>query len=129
MIVFGVPIGSMAGAYFLLQDARASARLVVDRANDVVQWVRTQWAVRCSVILVVGMAFLYLHLELNRTLGYLFDPCRLPVLTLLWVGMCLLLLRRIPGQPEPAGPGRSGDLRRWNAGQAGVLRPALLGTE
>ncbi|HKI19521.1 MAG TPA: DUF2339 domain-containing protein [Isosphaeraceae bacterium] len=102
MIVFGVPIGSVAGAYFLLGAPRASGRLVVDQANDVDQWVRTQWAVRCSVILVAGMAFLYLHLELNRTLGYLFAPSRLTVLTLLWVGMCLLLLREYlagPSQP------------------------------
>ncbi len=100
MIVFGVPIGSMAGAYFLLRAPRASARLVVDQANDVVQWVRTQWAVQCSVILVAGMAFVYLHLELNRTMGYLFAPCRLSVLTLLWVGMCLLLLREYLASPS-----------------------------
>jgi len=100
MIVFGVPIGSMAGAYFLVRAPRASARLVVDQANDVVQWVRTQWAVRCLVILVAGMAFLYFHMELNRTLGYLFAPCRLPVLTLLWVGMCLLLLREYLASPS-----------------------------
>jgi uncharacterized membrane protein YhaH (DUF805 family) len=38
------------------------------------------------------MLFLYLHLELNRTLGALFPPLRLPVLTLLWLSVCLLLL-------------------------------------
>jgi uncharacterized membrane protein len=42
---------------------------------------------------VYGMAFLFLHLELSRTLHYLFAPCRLPMLTVLWLAMCLLLLR------------------------------------
>ena len=100
LVVFGVPIASMAGAYFLLKTPQASARLAVDQANDVAQWVRTRWAVRCSVILVLGMAFLYLHLELNRTLGYLFDPGRLPILTLLWLGMCLLLLYEYLASPS-----------------------------
>jgi hypothetical protein len=135
LIVFGVPIGSMAGAYFLLRAPRASARLAIDQANDVVQWVRTQWAVQCSVILFAGMAFLYLHLELNRTLGYLFAPCRLPVLTLLWVGMCLLLLREYlasPSQPVLAALALFAagmlvklvlfDLPFWDLGDAMVYR-------
>jgi uncharacterized membrane protein len=100
LVVFGVPIASMAGAYFLLRAPLASGRLVVEQANDVAQWVRTRWAVRLSVILLVGMAFVYLHLELSRTMGYLFAPCRLTVLTLLWLGMCLLLLHEYLSQPD-----------------------------
>jgi uncharacterized membrane protein len=100
LVVFGVPIASMAGAFFLLKTPQAPARLAVDQANDMVQWVRTQWAVRCSVIVVLGMAFLYLNLELSRTLGYLFAPCRLPVLTLLWLGMCVLLLYEYLASPS-----------------------------
>ena len=46
LVVFGVPIASMAGAYFLLKTPQASARLAVDQANDVAQWVRTRWAVQ-----------------------------------------------------------------------------------
>jgi uncharacterized membrane protein len=100
LVVFGVPIGSMAGAYFLLKAPQASGRLAVDQANDVAQWVRTQWAVRYSIILVLGMGFLFLHLELSRTLNYLFAPCRLPVLTLLWLGMCLFLLYEYRASPS-----------------------------
>jgi uncharacterized membrane protein len=102
-IVFGVPIASIAGAYFLLKSPRAPGALSVAEANDVPQWVRLPWALRSSIILAVGMAFLYLHLELNRSLGYLFAPCRLPVLTLLWLGMCLLLLYEYVGSPSRAG--------------------------
>ena len=41
---------------------------------------------------VVAMLFLYLHLELNRTVRCLYAPLRLPVLTLLWIAMCGYLL-------------------------------------
>jgi uncharacterized membrane protein len=99
-VMFGVPIASMAGAYFLLKSPQAVGRLAVDQANDVAQWVRTQWAVRSAIILVLGMGFLFLHLELSRTLNYLFAPCRLPVLTLLWLGMCLLLLYEYLASPS-----------------------------
>ncbi len=91
LVIFGVPIASIAGAYFLLKSPRAEGSLAVDRVNDVPQWVQVPWALRCSIILAAGMAFLFLHLELNRSLGYLFAPGRLPVLTLLWLGMCLIL--------------------------------------
>ena len=91
-VVFGVPIASIAGAYFLLKSPGEPGRLAVEEVNDVALFLRTPWVKRASVILAVGMAFLYLHLELNRSLGYLFAPGRLPVLTLLWLGMCLVLL-------------------------------------
>jgi uncharacterized membrane protein len=99
-VVFGVPIASIAGAYFLLKSPRSAGPLPVQEATDVPQWIRTPWALRCSVIIALGMAFLYLHLELNRSLGYLFAPGRLPVLTLLWLGMCLVLLYEYLASPR-----------------------------
>jgi uncharacterized membrane protein len=100
LVVFGVPIASMAGAHYLLKSPQASGRLAVDQANDVAQWVRTRWAVRYSIIVGLGMAFLFLNLELSRTLNYLFAPCRLPVLTLLWLGMCFFLLYEYLASPS-----------------------------
>ncbi len=91
LVIFGVPIASIAAAYFLLKKPVAPGRLSIEQANDIPQWVRMPWALRYSILLAVGMAFLFLHLELNRSMGYLFAPGRLPVLTLLWLGMCLLL--------------------------------------
>ena len=91
LVIFGVPIASIAGAYFLLRSPGAPGRLSIEPANDIPQWVRMPWAVRCTILAAVGMAFLFLHLELNRSLGYLFAPARLPVLTLLWLVMCVLL--------------------------------------
>jgi uncharacterized membrane protein len=92
LVVFGIPIASLAGAFRLLKAPVASAALAVDRANDMAEWVRDRWALRAAVIGAVGMAFLFLHLELDRTFFYLFPPLRLPVLSLLWIAMCAFLL-------------------------------------
>ncbi|MFW6165326.1 MAG: hypothetical protein ACOC8J_03970, partial [Ralstonia sp.] len=37
---------------------------------------------------------MYLHLELARTLGYFYEPLKLPLLTLLWLALCGLLLHQ-----------------------------------
>lgn len=90
---FGIPIASMAMAYKLLKSAPPRAgRLVCDPANDVGQWLRDNLAARAAVVVVAAMLFLFLHLELNRTFGYLFPPLRMPVLTLLWLAMSLTIL-------------------------------------
>ena len=77
--------------HYQLRTTVSPARLVVDNANDVREWVRERWAVQFAVVLALGMAFLFLNLELDRSLRYLFPPVRLPVLTLLWLGACGLL--------------------------------------
>jgi uncharacterized membrane protein len=100
LVVFGVPVASIAGAYYLLKRPGSAARLVVDQANDVAQWVHKRWAVRCAVFIAMGMLFLFLHLELNRTMRYLFDPGRMPVLSLLWLGMCLIFLQEYLARPS-----------------------------
>lgn len=92
LVMFGVPIASIGGAYRLLLRQGAEAALPVDRANDIDDWIRGPWAVRCAAIAAVGMLFVYLHLELNRTFGYLYLPVKLPLLTLLWLALCGLLL-------------------------------------
>ncbi len=92
LVVFGIPIASLAGAFRLLKAPVASAALAVERANDMAEWVRDRWALRFAMLGVVGMAFVFLHLELDRTFFYLFPPLRLPVLSLLWIGMCGFLL-------------------------------------
>src|SRR5262249_2902938 len=92
LVVFGVPVASMAGAYYLLKSPVSAARLVVDNANDVAEWVRKRWAVQGALVIALGMLFLFLHLELNRSMGFLFAPGRMPVLSLLWLGMCLIFL-------------------------------------
>jgi hypothetical protein len=92
LVVFGIPIASLAGAFRLLRSPATAASVAVDRANDMAEWVRDRWAIHAAVCGVVAMAFVFLHLELNRTFGYVFPPLRLPVLSLLWVALCGLLL-------------------------------------
>jgi uncharacterized membrane protein len=91
LVVFGIPIASLAGAFYLLKSPVASAAVAVDRANDISAMIRDRWALRAAMLCVAGMAFAFLHLELNRTVLFLFPPLRLPVLSLLWIGMCCYL--------------------------------------
>jgi uncharacterized membrane protein len=92
IVMFGVPIASVGGAYGLLKRPDGGDAKIVGRENDVQGWVRDAWAIRLAVGIALGMLFVYMHLELNRTFGYLYQPVKLPVLTLLWLAMCGLLL-------------------------------------
>lgn len=92
LVMFGVPIASIGGAYWLLARPAADGNRLVDRSNDISGWIREAWAVRLAVGLSVAMLFVYLHLELNRTFGYFYQPLNLPLLTLLWLAMCGVLL-------------------------------------
>jgi uncharacterized membrane protein len=95
LVMFGVPIASIGGAYRLLMKQDAQSATVVGRDNDIPDWVSGGWAMRLAAVVAVGMLFVYLHLELNRTFGYLYLPVKLPVLTLLWLAMCGLLLYEV----------------------------------
>ena len=92
IVMFGVPIASIGGAYRLLQRQQVESAGVVGRENDIAGWISGLWAVRLAVIVALGMLFVYLHLEFNRTFGYLYPPVKLPLLTLLWLALCGLLL-------------------------------------
>ncbi|HEX3315049.1 MAG TPA: DUF2339 domain-containing protein, partial [Gemmataceae bacterium] len=89
LVTFGVPIASLAGANWLLRSQAA----VEEAEHDMPTVVPQVGAVRIALLAAFGMAFVYLHLELNRTVGYVFPPLRLPILSLLWVALCGLLLR------------------------------------
>ena len=89
LVTFGVPIASLAGASRLLRSQAAA----VETEHDMPTVVPKIGAVRIALLAAFGMAFVYLHLELNRTVGYVFPPLRLPILSLLWVALCGLLLR------------------------------------
>jgi uncharacterized membrane protein len=92
VVMFGVPIASLGGAYLLLRQPVPAAAVALQPANDIGSWIREYWAIRAAVAVALAMLFIYLHLELDRTLGYLFEPLRLPVLTLVWLAMCVYLL-------------------------------------
>jgi uncharacterized membrane protein len=93
LMSFGIPIASLAGAGWLLRRNPPQALLPVGRENDIAPWIGRPWAVGAVVALVSGMMFVALHLELNQSIGYLCPSLRMPMLSLLWIGLCVFLLR------------------------------------
>ncbi len=92
LVLFGVPIVSLGLGYRLLKSEVSAARLAVAPENDVPSLIGTNAAVRVSLAGALGMLFVYLHLELNRTFGFALEAFRLPVLTLLWLALAGILL-------------------------------------
>ena len=92
LVMFGVPIASLALGYRMLVKPGEAVSLAMDKATDIGGWIENRAAAKAAVFVMFGMLFLYMHLELNRTIGALFPPLRLPVLTLLWLSVCVLLV-------------------------------------
>ncbi len=92
LVMFGVPIASLALGYRMLVKPGEAVSLAMDKATDIGGWIENRSAAKAAVFVMFGMLFLYMHLELNRTIGALFPPLRLPVLTLLWLSVCVLLV-------------------------------------
>ncbi len=91
-ISFGIPIASLLGAFRLLKSPVASAGLAFDRANDMADWVRERWALRTMMFGGVGLAFVFLNLEIYRSFSFSLKEMQMPAMSLLWVAMCGYLL-------------------------------------
>ncbi|HOM16803.1 MAG TPA: DUF2339 domain-containing protein, partial [Thermoguttaceae bacterium] len=94
LIGFGVPIGCVGAAYWVIKEPRRPLALAVERSNDIQALLKQQVAVQITFFLTAAMFFGFLHLEVNRSFGYFYEPIRLPILTLLWLGLCWVLLRQ-----------------------------------
>lgn len=94
VISFGIPILSLALAYKLIEKPEPASPLACDPANDVPLWLKDQWLLQTALIVVAGMLFVVLQLELYHSFAYLYPPLQLPILTLVWLAMCWLLLMR-----------------------------------
>ena len=92
IVMFGVPVISLGGAQRLLLDWQRSEASAVVPDNDVPELIPTNWAPRAIIGMALGMLFLYLHLEVNRTIGFTYAPLKLPMLTLLWLVLCGIAL-------------------------------------
>jgi uncharacterized membrane protein len=101
LVIFGVPIASLAAAGWLVQRSPNPAA-PVGRENDIGPWIGPGGLVVAIVAAVAGMMFLALHLELNYSLGCYVQPLRLPMLSLLWIGMCIFLLCQYRARPSLA---------------------------
>jgi uncharacterized membrane protein len=92
IVTFGIPIASFALAYRMLGKQPTVEQGVISRQNDVQPWLGKSSTLHMLIFAAFVMGFLYLHLELNRTIGVFYPPVRLPVLTLLWVALCAFFL-------------------------------------
>ncbi len=92
IVMFGVPVISLGGAQRLLLGWQRSESSAVVPENDVPELIPTSWAPRAIIGMALGMLFLYLHLEVNRTVGFSYAPLRLPSLTVLWLALCGIVL-------------------------------------
>jgi uncharacterized membrane protein len=92
LVIFGVPIASLAGAYWLLGRQAPAEDVAISRANDTPALISGATFMRLAAGVAIAMLFVYLHLELGRSFGYFYAPLKLPILTLLWLAMCGLIL-------------------------------------
>ena len=100
LVMFGIPVASLAGAGVLLRRSPASLAMSVGRANDIGQWVRDRSAMQAIAAVVIGMLFIFVHLELGRTLQYFYQPLQMPALSLVWIALCAFLLSEYLRRPN-----------------------------
>ncbi|NOX56383.1 MAG: DUF2339 domain-containing protein [Planctomycetes bacterium] len=87
VIAFGVPVATLGGAALLLK--RAAPPPSSPRGEAVAT--ESQWAKVAALATCLAVLFLYLHLEINQTLGYFFEPLRPAALTWVWIGLAAVL--------------------------------------
>lgn len=103
LISFGVPVASVAAAMRLLRRPVAPVRdLHLNRSNDIKPLFTPSLGFITAGVLLFVMMFGYLHLELNRTFMFAWDPLRLPMLSILWVCATLVPLRLYAGYSHRA---------------------------
>lgn len=100
VISFGIPIASFALAYTLIEKPVPAATLSCEPTNDVPLWLKDNWLLQTLVIVTAGLMFVVIQLELFRSFGYWYPPLQMPMLTLVWLAMSLLLLLRYLSAPN-----------------------------
>lgn len=94
VISFGIPIASLALAYSLIEKPAPAASLSCEPGNDTPLWLKDNWSLQALIVITAGLLFVVIQLELFRSFGYLYPPLQMPMLTLVWLAMSLLLLLR-----------------------------------
>ncbi len=96
LFIFGIPIGSFfaAGRLFRHEGAGDDA-WAVGEGNDIRPLPGQSGVGRVCFWIVVALTFVYLNLEVWKTMDQIFDPLMRPGLTLVWVGLGTLLLREM----------------------------------
>lgn len=91
-VVLGVPIASLAAANWLTRRDAARQPSAIAAANDTPAVVSSGSFMRFAAAAAILILFVYLNLEFSKTLGVYYAPLKLPVLTLLWLAVCVLFL-------------------------------------
>lgn len=92
VVMFGVPTLSMAVGYKLLKDqAEAHEEGLVTDDNDTPTFANHLQIGQAGGIIAVGMLFLYLNFEFERSFGHFYAPVKLPMLSILWLGLAATL--------------------------------------
>lgn len=94
LLSFGTPIASLALAYPLIEKPVPASALACKPNNDVPLWFKDNVLLQVVLFVTAAMLFVVLQLELYRSFGFLYPPLQMPMLTLVWLAMCLLLLLR-----------------------------------
>lgn len=99
LTAFGIPIASLflARKLLLAQPSLQTAWQMLP-SNDIPNVIRRSWALSATVAAGAAMLFLFLHLEINRSVGHMLPDLRLPALTVLWVALCMVLLLEYRGR-------------------------------
>lgn len=92
LVMFGVPVLSLAGAHRLMLNWKPTESAAVAPENDLPEFDQADWAPVVLIGIAAAMLFLYLNLELNRTIGYAYSPLKLPMMTVLWLVFCAVML-------------------------------------
>lgn len=96
LFVFGIPIGSFFAAGRLFRhEGQADPAWSVGEGNDIRPLPGQAGMGRICFWIVVALTFVYLNLEVAKTMERLFDPFVRPALTLVWVALGALLLREM----------------------------------
>jgi hypothetical protein len=91
LVMFGVPIGSLALSYRLLASEAPAG--VITPENELPEFGTSRDFAHVLLTAAAGCLLVSLHLEFHRTVGFLYDPLRLPLLTMLWLGGCVVALK------------------------------------
>lgn len=88
LVLFGTPVASLVAAQWLLSGWQSPTT----EENELPVLISDRDAGWVFPIVTVAALFFYLSFEVNRTVGVVYDPLRLPSLTVLWLGCCAIVL-------------------------------------
>ena len=93
LLVLGIPIAALGGAWFLLRTPPAAApALQVGRANDLPRETAGRPVVVAIATLAIALLFLCLHVEFHRTFAFFWPAFAYPSMSILWLALGAFLL-------------------------------------